>query len=77
MLGLLYETLFRYDPLADKYIPWLATGGKWVGRTYVMTLRQGVKWNDGKPFTGRRREVHVRDRQARGLRSSRRCGRPV
>ena len=51
-VGLLYETLFRYDPLADKYIPWLATGGKWVGRTYVVTLRSGVKWNDGKPFTG-------------------------
>ena len=26
--------------------------GKWVGRTYVVTLRQGVKWSDGKPFTG-------------------------
>ena len=51
-VGLLYETLFRYDPLADKYIPWLATSGKWVGRTYVMTLRSGVKWNDGKPLTG-------------------------
>ncbi len=50
--GLLYETLFRYDPLKDKYIPWLATSGKWVGRTYVVTLRQGVKWSDGKPFTG-------------------------
>ena len=37
-LGLLYETLFRYDPLKDKYMPWLATDGKWVGRTYVMTL---------------------------------------
>ena len=51
-VGLLYETLFRYDPLADKYIPWLATSGKWVGRTYVVTLRSGVKWNDGKPLTG-------------------------
>src|SRR6476619_2076697 len=50
-LGLLYETLFRYDPLADKYIPWLATSGKWVGRTYVIQLRKGVTWNDGKPFT--------------------------
>ena len=38
-LGLLYETLFRYDPLKDKYIPWLATSGKWVGRTYVIHLR--------------------------------------
>ena len=31
--GLLYETLFRYDPLKDTYIPWLATDGKWVGRS--------------------------------------------
>jgi len=51
-LGLLYETLFRYDPLKDKYIPWLATDGKWVGRTYVLHLRSGVKWNDGQPLTG-------------------------
>jgi peptide/nickel transport system substrate-binding protein len=50
-LGLLYETLFRYDPLKDQFIPWLATNGKWVGRNYVMTIRPGVKWNDGKPFT--------------------------
>ena len=51
-VGLLYETLFRYDPLADKYIPWLATSGKWVGRNYVLTLRRGVTWNDGRPLTG-------------------------
>jgi peptide/nickel transport system substrate-binding protein len=50
-LGLLYETLFRYDPLKDRFIPWLATSGKWVGNNYVLTLRNGVKWNDGKPFT--------------------------
>src|SRR5262245_50654186 len=50
-VGLLYETLFRYDPLTDKFIPWLATGGQWAGKTYVITLRNGVKWNDGKPFT--------------------------
>ena len=51
-VGLLYETLFRYDPLADRYIPWLATSGKWVGRNYVLTLRRGVQWNDGRPLTG-------------------------
>jgi peptide/nickel transport system substrate-binding protein len=51
-LGLLYETLFRYDPLADKYIPWLATSGKWVGTTYVVQLRSGVKWSDGQALTG-------------------------
>ena len=60
---------FRYDPLKDKYIPWLATSGKWVGRTYVVQLRSGVKWSDGKPLTGERRQVHVRDRQARRLRA--------
>jgi len=50
-VGLLYETLLRYDPLADKFIPWLATNGKWVGKSYVVTLRSGVTWNDGKPLT--------------------------
>ena len=51
VIGLLYETLFRYDPLKDRFIPWLATDGKWAGRNYVLTVRNGVKWNDGKPFT--------------------------
>jgi peptide/nickel transport system substrate-binding protein len=50
-VGLLYETLFRYDPLKDQFIPWLATNGKWVGKSYVVTLRKGVTWSDGKPFT--------------------------
>jgi peptide/nickel transport system substrate-binding protein len=52
VVGLLYETPFRYDPLKDAYKPWLATSGQWVGRTYVMNIRPGVKWNDGKPLTG-------------------------
>jgi len=51
VLGLLYETLFRYDPLKDKFIPWLATNGRWNGTTYVLTVRRGVTWNDGKPLT--------------------------
>ena len=29
-IGLVYETLFLYDPLTDEYIPWLATSGEWV-----------------------------------------------
>ena len=37
VLGLLYETLFRYDPLQDRFIPWLATSGKWQGRSFVVT----------------------------------------
>lgn len=51
-VGLVYETPFRYDPLQDKFIPWLATDGKWEGAdTYVMTVRDGVTWSDGTPFT--------------------------
>ena len=53
VVGLVYETLFRYDPLKDAYIPWLATKGRWQGTTYVVTLRRGVTWSDGKPFTSR------------------------
>lgn len=51
-LGLCYETLFIYDPLADQYTPWLAESGKWVDdTTYEIKLRQGIQWSDGKPFT--------------------------
>jgi peptide/nickel transport system substrate-binding protein len=51
VVGLVYETLFRYNPLKDKFIPWLASGGKWAGRNYVVTVRPGVKWSDGRPLT--------------------------
>jgi peptide/nickel transport system substrate-binding protein len=51
-VGLVYETPFRYDPLKDKYIPWLASAGKWTSKNvYVMTVRSGVKWSDGQPLT--------------------------
>ena len=67
VLGLLYETLFRYDPLKDKFIPWLATSGKWVGKSYRRDAAQGRDVERRQAAHGRRREVHVRDRQARGL----------
>ncbi|MDH7474085.1 MAG: ABC transporter substrate-binding protein [Anaerolineae bacterium] len=51
-IGLVYETLFLYDPLTDKYIPWLAESGKWVDAdTYVLKLREGITWSDGQPLT--------------------------
>jgi peptide/nickel transport system substrate-binding protein len=50
--GLVYETPFRYDPLKDKFIPWLASNGTWKSpNVYVMTVRPNVKWSDGKPLT--------------------------
>ena len=51
VVGLLYETLFRYDPLKDRFLPWLATGQRWAGSNHVVTLRRGVTWSDGRPLT--------------------------
>jgi peptide/nickel transport system substrate-binding protein len=54
LVGFAYETPFRYDPLKDKFIPWLATGGKWSSKTtYVMTIRKGVKWSDGSSMSAK------------------------
>jgi len=51
-IGLVYETLFLYDPLTDKFTPWLAASGKWTdATTYELKVRQGVTWSDGKPLT--------------------------
>jgi peptide/nickel transport system substrate-binding protein len=50
--GLCYESLFLFDPLTDKYTPWLAESGKWLdASTYELKIRSGVNWSDGKPFT--------------------------
>lgn len=50
--GLLYESLFLYNPLTDKMQPWLAQSGSWTGaKEFTLKLRPGVKWSDGKPLT--------------------------
>ncbi|WP_424531337.1 ABC transporter substrate-binding protein [Sphaerisporangium viridialbum] len=52
--GLVYETLFHFDPNAGKLTPWLAESGGWTDdTTYEVKLRQGVKWSDGTPFTAK------------------------
>jgi len=51
-LGLVYETLFNYDPLTNTMIPWLAESGAWVtDSSYEVTLRNGLTWSDGTPLT--------------------------
>jgi peptide/nickel transport system substrate-binding protein len=50
--GLVYEPLFLYDPIHNKYDPWLATSGTWSGDTFTITVRSGVKWSNGTPLTG-------------------------
>lgn len=49
---LIYEPLEIASPVDGTYTPFLATGYKFTDpTTLVYTLRQGVKWSDGKPFT--------------------------
>lgn len=52
-VGLVNETLLRFDPLKDRYIDWLAKSAKWTGaKQYTVVVRSGVKWADGRAFTG-------------------------
>ncbi len=47
-----FEQLVVYDKYACEAKPWLATEYAWKDpKTLIWTLREGVKWNDGKPFT--------------------------
>ena len=52
MVGLVNETLLRFDPIKGKYINWLAKSASFTGpRAFTIVVRPGVKWADGKPFT--------------------------
>ncbi|MEO8972791.1 MAG: ABC transporter substrate-binding protein, partial [Ktedonobacteraceae bacterium] len=53
VLGLVYETLYFVNVNDGSYTPMLATSYQWNSdKTQVtFTIRQNVKWNDGKPFT--------------------------
>ena len=49
---LIYEPLEIPSPVDGSYTPYLATGYKFTSpKTLVYTIRPGVKWSDGKPFT--------------------------
>jgi peptide/nickel transport system substrate-binding protein len=53
MVGLVNETLLRYDPLKDQYINWLAKSAKFTSnKVFVINVRDGIKWSDGSTFSG-------------------------
>jgi peptide/nickel transport system substrate-binding protein len=50
--NLIYEPLEIPSPIDGTYTPFLATGYKFTDpKALVYTIRQGVKWSDGKDFT--------------------------
>ncbi|MDP1917676.1 MAG: ABC transporter substrate-binding protein [Myxococcales bacterium] len=48
----IYEPLAVYNSVKGEWVPWLATAWEWrdEGLTLSFTIRDGVKWSDGKPF---------------------------
>lgn len=52
--GMIFEPLWFFDSVnSTRSSPWLATAYHWSdgGQEITFTLRSGVKWSDGKPFT--------------------------
>ncbi len=51
--GVLYEPLVYDNLLNDKKTPWLASDYQWSAdnKTLTFTIRSGVTWTDGQPFT--------------------------
>lgn len=47
------EGLFYYNMLGDDFIPWMAEGYEFNDdfTEVIVTLRSGVEWSDGEPFT--------------------------
>src|SRR5438270_12509462 len=51
--GPVYEPLVYVNLLSGKQTPMLASSYKWSSddKTLTFTIRSGVKWSDGQPFT--------------------------
>ena len=48
---IMYDGLVTIDPVNGQYIPKLAKSFEINGNDYIVHLRHGVKWSDGKPIT--------------------------
>lgn len=47
-----FEPLYVFNNYSCEPVPWLATSYEWKdAQNLVFTIREGVKWNDGQPFT--------------------------
>lgn len=51
MSEIMYDGLVTTNPVTGETIPKLAKSFNVNGREYVVNLRQGLKWSDGKPIT--------------------------
>jgi peptide/nickel transport system substrate-binding protein len=51
----IYEPLIIYNRATGTYLPWLATGYRWVANNTRLrfSIRSGVLWSDGTPFSAR------------------------
>lgn len=51
--GMVFETLYFFNRMDGSTVPMLATNYQFTpdAKDLTITLRQGVKWSDGKPFT--------------------------
>ena len=52
-LGMIYETLLYFNRETGQVSPWLASSYQLASdaKSITFTIRQGVKWSDGQPFT--------------------------
>jgi peptide/nickel transport system substrate-binding protein len=50
-----YEPMLVYSRATRSYVPWLSTAYEWGAGNLVLrfTIRPGITWSDGQPFSGR------------------------